>query len=561
MAQYNPPSQNLPIFDSGLFDGTNSNTGSVPSGDFLNFPNAQGDENLLGITVADSATFNADSTFNDVVEINNDTTFSTNIIMSGTYLTNYIEFPDGSKQYAAGGGGSGDAQLSAGTSTTPQPFTGVNSFNNAGGIIIENTTNTTTTSTLYQNGNNLSINSSVSGGGVQLGDGTYFVILSTTPTGLAVNKGLNVSNGTNSNSILLKSDATTTKQLDVEGQVSIGNPTNSNTIVLASNTINNNQLNINGSCIITNGTNGTLLAQSNGNLEISTSTTGKGILLKDPSTNTSTLSVDTNGFVMNNGLSTGSDIYLNGLHLAKDGNTNGLNIIGAGMTIGNTTNSNYSILASDSTTNQVLNITGNATISSVQTYGTTYPDQNLATIKYVNGLASTGSAFLSAGTSTTPQIFTGYNQINKLRFNGMSCPQAIINLVNQYQTGLGSQWIWTTGIPDTLGNGFAFAFSTNNTPTPYTVASQEEIVPQANGVISGTGYALLQPYTYNSVNYNAYVLSITGFSGTASITARTVANNQGYGYPYYAIQTNDNNSYYSNNNIKMTLYIYPQGIV
>jgi hypothetical protein len=319
--------------------------------------------------------------------------------------------------------------------------------------------------------------------------------------------------------------------LSVNGDLALTN-SNSKTIILSSNTTNNNQLNINGSCIITNGTNGTLLAQSNGNLEITTSTTGKGILLKDPSTNNSILSVDTNGFVLS-----------------------------SGMTIGNTSNSNYSILSSDTTTNQVLNITGSATISSVQSYGTTYPDQNLATIKYVNGLASTGVATLTAGTSTSPQIFTGYNQINNLRFNGMSCPQAIINLVNQYQVGLGSQWIWTTGIPYTLGNGFAFAFSTNNTPTPYTVASQEVIVPQANGVISGTGYALLQPYTYNSVNYNAYVLSITGYSGTASLSARTVANNMGTGSPYYAIQTDDSNNYYALNNIKMTLYIYPQGIV
>jgi hypothetical protein len=142
MAQYNPPSQNLPIFDSGLFGGTNSNPGSVPSGDFLNFPNAQGDENLLGITVADSATFNADSTFNDVVDINDDATFGTNIILSGTYLTNYIEFPDGSQQFSAGGGGTGDALLTGGSSTTPQNFTGYNEFSNADGqITLTNTTN------------------------------------------------------------------------------------------------------------------------------------------------------------------------------------------------------------------------------------------------------------------------------------------------------------------------------------------------------------------------------------------------------------------------------------
>ena len=65
----------------------------------------------------------------------------------------------------------------------------------------------------------------------------------------------------------------------------------------------------------TNGTNGTLLAQSNGNLEITTSTTGKGILLKDPSTNNSILSVDTNGFVMSNGLSSSNLILPNNVNI------------------------------------------------------------------------------------------------------------------------------------------------------------------------------------------------------------------------------------------------------
>ena len=253
MAQYNPPSQNLPIFDSGLFGGTNSNPGSVPSGDFLNFPNAQGDENLLGINVADSATFNADSTFNDIVEINNDATFSTNIIMSGTYLTNYIEFPDGSQQFSAGGSGTGDALLAGGSSTTPQTFTGVNAFNNVGGIIIEDSTNTSTTTTLYQNGTNLSINSSASGGGVQLGDSTINrVILSTNANGLALNKAITVSNKTNSNSVLIASDVSTVGQLDISGQVSIGNSTNTNTVLLASDGQTSNQLDIYGAVKIDN---------------------------------------------------------------------------------------------------------------------------------------------------------------------------------------------------------------------------------------------------------------------------------------------------------------------
>ena len=473
-----PPNPNVDRFNNTYWTSVDAGSLSIAELEtyFLAFPSAQGTENLLATNTLGQANFYAD------------------IAMIGS--GNSITFPDSSIQTTAYTGGpvAGDAVLA-----NNQTFTGVNTFNNTGGIIIEDTTNTTTTSTLYQNGNNLSINSSVSGGGVQLGDGTYFVILSTTPTGLAVNKGLNVSNGTNSNSILLKSDATTTKQLDVEGQVSIGNPTNSNTIVLASNTINNNQLNINGSCIITNGTNGTLLAQSNGNLEISTSTTGKGILLKDPSTNTSTLSVDTNGFVMNNGLSTGSDIYLNGLHLAKDGNTNGLNIIGAGMTIGNTTNSNYSILASDTTTNQILNITGDATITTTKTYGGSYPTQSLATIGYVNGSVSTsllgtnntwtgtnafstsipttltatagdnstslattafvqtaitgvGDAVLSAGTVASPQNWTGQNYFD-----------------TGFNMDSGGYSVFTLGLVGTpVGSGLDISQQTSYTHTTFT---------------------------------------------------------------------------------------------
>jgi hypothetical protein len=143
----------------------------------------------------------------------------------------------------------------------------------------------------------------------------------------------------------------------------------------------------------------------------------------------------------------------------------------------------------------------------------------------------------------------------------MSCPQKAINGFNQYQAGNGSQWLWTTNIPYTLGNGFAFAFSTNNTATPYAATTNDVLVPQANGVISGTGYALYQPYTYLGTTYPAYILSITGYSGTASLSAKTVVNNQGTGAAYYIIQTNDDNNYYALNQIKMTLYMYPQAIV
>ena len=58
MANYNPPLENLPIFDNGLFV-TSDLSLTVEKGDkrYLKFPNAQGTENLLEINVAGVADF------------------------------------------------------------------------------------------------------------------------------------------------------------------------------------------------------------------------------------------------------------------------------------------------------------------------------------------------------------------------------------------------------------------------------------------------------------------------------------------------------------------------
>jgi hypothetical protein len=634
MAQYNPPSQNLPIFDSGLFGGTNSNPGSVPSGDFLNFPNAQGDENLLGITVADSATFNADSTFNNVVDINNDATFSTNLIMSGTYLTNYLEFPDGSQQFSASGGG--DALLDGGNSTTPQTFTGYNEFSNADGqITLFNTTDDTFGDVkvslscdplAYQLniGGNLSIGNTANSNTIILSSAADY------PGQLDIHGYLNIVNGTNDHAVNILTDATNLNQLNIQGALSIGNSSNSNSIILSSSvgaSSTNPSLQIKGELLLVNYNNANFVQMVsnvdtanqldiNAQVSISNTTNSNTVIVACDSTNSDQLNITgalSTTTTINAGttLTTGGDIYLNGLHLSKDVNTLGLNIIDAGITIGNTTNGNYSILSSDATTNQLLNITGDVAISTVQTYGTTYPDQNLATIKYVNGVTSSSllgtnntwtgtnafntstptttitqtypqassttqfatigyvntgisdatqyAALLNYGTSVSPQTFTSYNQINLLSFNGQSCAQKILNSSNSYATGSGSQWIWYNNIPYTLGNGFAFAFSTNNTPTAYTVSSNENLTPQANSVISGTGYAVYQPYVLSGTTYDAYIFNITGYCGTANLTAYTTANAQGTGKPQITIQTNDNNSFYLN--IKMSLYIYPQAVV
>lgn len=312
---------------------------------YLRYPVAQGYETLNGITNLSNGTFEK------------------NIVMTGTYLTNYIEFPDGSQQFTAdSGGGSGDAQLSGGTSTTPQVFTGVNAFNNTGGIIIEDSTNTTTTTTLYQNGDNLSINSSIAGGGVQLGDTTAFVTLSTNGSGLALNKGITVSNATNSNIVLLKSDATTNKQLDITGQVSIGNTTSSNTVVLKSDATTTGQLDVVGSCAI------------GGNLSVGNSSNSNTVSLSADAGNANQLNI-TNSSI--NIAGAGYPILLAG-YGDSDLGKYGLQVSGGGIFVGNNdgaADSSYFVqIACGETADGTLMVYGNLNITgtSITLNGSTF---------------------------------------------------------------------------------------------------------------------------------------------------------------------------------------------
>ena len=66
MAFYSPPTQDLAIFDSSVFLGSGGSGGSGGggSGSFLDYPNAQGLENLQAITVAGASVFNNIATFN-----------------------------------------------------------------------------------------------------------------------------------------------------------------------------------------------------------------------------------------------------------------------------------------------------------------------------------------------------------------------------------------------------------------------------------------------------------------------------------------------------------------
>jgi hypothetical protein len=108
MATYPPPNflEPLPIFNPINWEVQVSSNISIAylDANYLKFPVAQGLE-----------------TFSDTIT-NNDAEFAGNITMTGTSLVNYIEFPDGTQQFTAGGGGGG-ASL-----TANQTFTGVNTF-------------------------------------------------------------------------------------------------------------------------------------------------------------------------------------------------------------------------------------------------------------------------------------------------------------------------------------------------------------------------------------------------------------------------------------------------
>ena len=71
MAQYYPPTEDVPIFDTNLFEDPNEFlTVTKANGKYLRFPNAQGDENLQAITVSGTSIFNQLSTFNDGFTVN-----------------------------------------------------------------------------------------------------------------------------------------------------------------------------------------------------------------------------------------------------------------------------------------------------------------------------------------------------------------------------------------------------------------------------------------------------------------------------------------------------------
>ena len=74
MAPYNPPTEDLPIFDKNVFQQSEE---YITQGDadkrYLRYPNAQGTENLAQINVNGAATFNAISSFKKTLSLNSTT--------------------------------------------------------------------------------------------------------------------------------------------------------------------------------------------------------------------------------------------------------------------------------------------------------------------------------------------------------------------------------------------------------------------------------------------------------------------------------------------------------
>jgi hypothetical protein len=113
MASYLPPLYPTALFDPGVFikAGEDGLTYDEALKYFLKYPNAQGTENLQTTNVNGVATFNTDANF------------ETNLVMGGVAGTNYIEYPDGSKQYTAS---VAPSSLLASNNT----WTGTNTFSN-----------------------------------------------------------------------------------------------------------------------------------------------------------------------------------------------------------------------------------------------------------------------------------------------------------------------------------------------------------------------------------------------------------------------------------------------
>jgi hypothetical protein len=301
MAQYPKPSNNYPTFSQGTF--TNPTTGGLTIDEgkkyFLTFPTQQANSTETMSTVlvqgtlgvAQTATFNntvstaihsiGDVLLDDALNVGGITTLEgdlditdSNIILNGTFLTNYIEFPDGTKQYSADAGISPYTVLNNQDNTYVagfnQTFVGdINSVGINGPIVFTNTTSTGGTGSLYvdpNSGNDITIYSAQS-----------------------TNSGLTVRNSTNSFTI----NPTTVN--GINNIANFINPVNS-----TSNISTQNQLIIYDGSTFTNNTS---IDQQDINLVLSNNSTGGAIVFNQVGgTNPQILALLNYGAILQNAL-------------------------------------------------------------------------------------------------------------------------------------------------------------------------------------------------------------------------------------------------------------------
>ena len=236
MAAYPPPTLDLPIFDDSVFTAANNAplTITTASQYFLRFPNAQGTEYLQDTYIDGLATFNASALFYDaggttsIIQNGADLVFTPSVAGGGLQTSTIQTYPQANSQKlatiayvnaAAGAGPSGDALL-AGTQT----FTGVNTFNNAGGIVMSNSATTATTTSIFQNSDtNCHIASSIVGGGLRITDPNVGATLAVNSNGLTINKGLQIGNTIGTNIVQMVADPTTNNQLNITGAINVSN--------------------------------------------------------------------------------------------------------------------------------------------------------------------------------------------------------------------------------------------------------------------------------------------------------------------------------------------------
>lgn len=456
------------------------------------------------------------------------------IIMTGTDGIDYIQFPDGTQQTTAAST-TGLALLDGGTTTTPQTFTGYNQLNS---VSVGNQTNTNTVSIESNSDYNnvLAINGPLAVGNTTNtfkmylnSDDSDGYNLQITNGGISI--GSEDGNAFSGPYCKLACDGSVSNKLTLFGPLNINGSTFSNTstglelnkeLIVDGLLTASSALTVDGILTLVNDTESVTANASstvaetlvlNGNLQLS----GTDRVLSLPYTGNNNISIyqDTDSnFVVNTSLlllDVGSG---NTALLRSDSTTdNQLDVIG-NLYTGGYIQSNSGITSQNSITANTGNITAttgtiggvNGTISTVQTYGSSYPAQNLASIGYVNGAISSISAPVSVTYTSTNSV------TNNWTFSGISTAFAnVVSYVAYSDNQAGSYVITSLGTPPiTYGTlpltGTAFVFSGLGIYQPIYGQSSTQVT-----YCSGSG----QNYTIGAGG-SGYVLSSINSLGAQS---------------------------------------------